>query len=156
MHQDMMSSSTASNAGMHDTSSILDSDTNRPTRPSSSDSSLHGGGGGSTQGRKRLSQQSSSSLSLGGGGGAENSQLNRLEQKRARNRDAARRCRERKIRLIESLQKKVCQLSVTNRQLKMELDQTQNEVDCLRQFVEQHFKPVSAGGCSMPLKSSGP
>lgn len=80
-------------------------------------------------------------------------QLNRLEQKRARNRDAARRCRERKIRLIETLEKKVSQLSETNRQLKMELEQTQNEVDCLRQFVEQHFKPLGGNGCSLPLKS---
>ncbi|VDL18751.1 unnamed protein product [Hymenolepis diminuta] len=147
LHQDMLSSSTTSNAGMHDTSSLLDSDTNRPTRPSSSDSSLHGGS--SSLGRRRLTALSSRPLNVGD---AASTQMNRLEQKRARNRDAARRCRERKIRLIETLEKKVSQLSETNRQLKMELEQTQNEVDCLRQFVEQHFKPMGAGGCSMPLK----
>nr|CDS31962.1 Basic leucine zipper (bZIP) transcription factor [Hymenolepis microstoma] len=147
LHQDMVSSSTTSNAGMHDNSSLLDSDTNRPTRPSSSDSSLHGGA--SSLGRRRLTALSSRPLNTGD---ATSTQMNRLEQKRARNRDAARRCRERKIRLIETLEKKVTQLSETNRQLKMELEQTQNEVDCLRQFVEQHFKPMGAGGCSMPLK----
>ncbi|VDO09606.1 unnamed protein product [Rodentolepis nana] len=147
LHLDLVSSSTTSNAGMHDTSSLLDSDTNRPTRPSSSDSSLHGGA--SSLGRRRLTALSSRPLNTGD---ATSTQMNRLEQKRARNRDAARRCRERKIRLIETLEKKVTQLSETNRQLKMELEQTQNEVDCLRHFVEQHFKPMGAGGCSMPLK----
>lgn len=143
-HQDVVSSSTS---GLQESSSLLDSDTNRPTRPSSSDSSLFGG----TQpmGRRRCSGLFSRPVTVGE---SLTTQLNRLEQKRARNRDAARRCRERKIRLIETLEKKVSQLSETNRQLKRELEQTQGEVEGLRQLVEQHIKPRMGGGCSLPLK----
>uniref|UniRef100_A0A0R3X249 BZIP domain-containing protein n=1 Tax=Hydatigena taeniaeformis TaxID=6205 RepID=A0A0R3X249_HYDTA len=143
-HQDVVSSSTS---GLQESSSILDSETNRPTRPASSDSSLFGG----TQpmGRRRCSGLFSRPVTVGE---SLTTQLNRLEQKRARNRDAARRCRERKIRLIETLEKKVSQLSETNRQLKRELEQTQGEVEGLRQLVEQHIKPRMGGGCSLPLK----
>uniref|UniRef100_A0A5K3FGX9 BZIP domain-containing protein n=1 Tax=Mesocestoides corti TaxID=53468 RepID=A0A5K3FGX9_MESCO len=142
-HQDLVSSSTA---GLQE-NSLLDSDSNRPTRPSSSDSSLLSGA--PPMGRRRYSGLSSRPVTVGE---SLTSQLNRLEQKRARNRDAARRCRERKIRLIETLEKKVSQLTETNKQLKRELEQTQNEVECLRQFVEQHFKSPAAGGCTVPLK----
>nr|CUU98841.1 hypothetical transcript [Hymenolepis microstoma] len=145
----MVSSSTTSNAGMHDISSLLDSDTNRPTRPSQSDSSLHDGA--SSSGRRHLTALSLHTP-LPNTGDAASTQMHRLEQKRARNRAAARHCRERKIRLIETLERKVAQLSETNRQLKMELEQTQNEMDCLRQLAEQHFKPMGAGGCNMSLK----
>ena len=142
--QDVISSSTSV---LQESSSLLDSDTNRPTRPSSSDSSLLGGA--QPMGKRRYSGLSSRPVTVGESG---NTQLNRLEQKRARNRDAARRCRERKIRLIETLEKKVSQLSETNRQLKRELEQTQGEVECLRKFVEQHFQPRTGSGCSLPLK----
>nr|CDS19324.1 Basic leucine zipper bZIP transcription factor [Echinococcus granulosus] len=143
-HQDAVSSSTS---GVQESSSLLDSDTNRPTRPSSSDSSLFGG----TQpmGRRRCSGLFSRPVTVGE---SLTTQLNRLEQKRARNRDAARRCRERKIHLIKTLEKKVSQLSETNRQLERELEQTQGEVKGLRQLVEQHIKPGMGGGCSLPLK----
>ncbi|VDQ14808.1 unnamed protein product [Trichobilharzia regenti] len=45
----------------------------------------------------------------------------RLERKRARNRDAARKCRERKIRLIKSLEKDVIHLSEENKVLRNRL-----------------------------------
>ncbi|VEL19437.1 unnamed protein product [Protopolystoma xenopodis] len=64
----------------------------------------------------------------------------RLERKRARNRDAARKCRERKIRLIRTLEKDVAQLTEENKRLKNKLTQSRNEVERLKLFVINHLE----------------
>ncbi|CAI2736483.1 unnamed protein product [Schistosoma spindalis] len=63
----------------------------------------------------------------------------RLERKRARNRDAARKCRERKIRLIKSLEKDVIHLSEENRALRNRLSRSRIEVERLKMFVVNHL-----------------
>lgn len=63
----------------------------------------------------------------------------RLERKRARNRDAARKCRERKIRLIKSLEKDVCHLSEENKSLRNRLSRCKVEVERLKTFVANHL-----------------
>ncbi|TGZ68933.1 hypothetical protein CRM22_004012 [Opisthorchis felineus] len=72
----------------------------------------------------------------------------RLERKRARNRDAARKCRERKIRLIKSLEKDVYHLSEENKALRNRVSRSRNEVDRLKSFVVNHLEkecPAIAG-----------
>lgn len=66
----------------------------------------------------------------------------RLERKRARNRDAARKCRERKIRLIKSLEKDVYHLSEENKNLRNRLSRSRVEVERLRLFVANHLEKV--------------
>ena len=63
----------------------------------------------------------------------------RLERKRARNRDAARKCRERKIRLIKSLEKDVLHLSEENKALRNRLSRSRVEVERLKVFVVNHL-----------------
>nr|CAH8869996.1 unnamed protein product [Trichobilharzia regenti] len=63
----------------------------------------------------------------------------RLERKRARNRDAARKCRERKIRLIKSLEKDVIHLSEENKVLRNRLSRSKIEVERLKMFVVNHL-----------------
>ncbi|CAH8627965.1 unnamed protein product [Heterobilharzia americana] len=63
----------------------------------------------------------------------------RLERKRARNRDAARKCRERKIRLIKSLEKDVIHLSEENKALRNRLSRSRIEVERLKMFVVNHL-----------------
>ncbi|KAF5403526.1 BZIP transcription factor [Paragonimus heterotremus] len=64
----------------------------------------------------------------------------RLERKRARNRDAARKCRERKIRLIKSLEKDVLHLSEENKTLRNRLSRSKFEVERLKLFVANHLE----------------
>ncbi|CAL8101115.1 unnamed protein product [Calicophoron daubneyi] len=64
----------------------------------------------------------------------------RLERKRARNRDAARKCRERKIRLIKSLEKDVLHLSEENKALRNRLTRSRAEIERLKLFVVDHLE----------------
>uniref|UniRef100_A0A0V0JBI6 BZIP domain-containing protein n=1 Tax=Schistocephalus solidus TaxID=70667 RepID=A0A0V0JBI6_SCHSO len=106
----------------------------RPTRPSSAASSLEKEG-------KTAANSSSSTLSRRQTTPpALESRNQRLERKRARNRDAARKCRERKINLIKSLEKEVGQLTEENEQLRSKLSQTQADVERLKVFLQNHVE----------------
>lgn len=110
--------------------SIEDEDGDLLARPLSASSST-----------SHLGNQSCSGVSTGNGNRGHH--RNKLEQKRARNRDAARRCRERKIQLIDRLEKHVTELSTTNKQLQKQLCDTQEEVERLRRFMKQHMDSPS-------------
>lgn len=64
----------------------------------------------------------------------------RLERKRARNRDAARKCRERKIRLIKNLERDVRTLTEENEALRTRISKSKVEVENLRMFVVKHLE----------------
>ncbi|THD26891.1 hypothetical protein D915_001795 [Fasciola hepatica] len=64
----------------------------------------------------------------------------RLERKRARNRDAARKCRERKIVLIKRLEKEVVHLTEENKVLRNRYFRCMREIDRLKLFVVQHLR----------------
>ncbi|VDL18802.1 unnamed protein product [Hymenolepis diminuta] len=63
--------------------------------------------------------------------------VDKMEKKRARNRLAARRCRERKISKIQSLETEVAQLSAFTETLRVQLATSQKEAEQLRNCVEQ-------------------
>lgn len=63
--------------------------------------------------------------------------VDKMEKKRARNRLAARRCRERKISKIQSLETEVAQLSAFTETLRVQLVTSQKEAEQLRNCVEQ-------------------
>ncbi|VDP90581.1 unnamed protein product [Echinostoma caproni] len=64
----------------------------------------------------------------------------RLERKRARNRDAARKCRERKIVLIKRLEKEAAHLTEENKALRHRVLRYLREVDRLKLFVVHHLQ----------------
>ncbi|VDL92451.1 unnamed protein product [Schistocephalus solidus] len=61
----------------------------------------------------------------------------KVERKRARNRLAARRCRERKVSLINSLENKVAEQNNYVKRLESELERYRNETNQLRLQLEQ-------------------
>lgn len=61
----------------------------------------------------------------------------KMEKKRARNRLAARRCRERKISKIQGLENEVAQLSAFTETLRVQLASSRKEAEQLRNCVEQ-------------------
>nr|VZI08399.1 unnamed protein product [Spirometra erinaceieuropaei] len=105
----------------------------RPTRPSSVASSLEKEAKAATSSSSTLSRRQTTPPAL-------ESRNQRLERKRARNRDAARKCRERKINLIKSLEKEVGQLTEENEQLRSKLSQTQADVERLKVFLQNHVE----------------
>lgn len=75
----------------------------------------------------------------------------RLERKRARNRDAARKCRERKIVLIKRLEKEVVHLTEENKVLRNRYLRCMREIDRLKLFVVQHLR----NQCPAMMNKSG-
>lgn len=61
----------------------------------------------------------------------------KIEKKRARNRLAARRCRERKVNRIVSLETEVSMLNSYVEQLRTQLETAQKEANQLRLYLEQ-------------------
>ena len=61
----------------------------------------------------------------------------KIEKKRARNRLAARRCRERKVNKIASLEAEVAMLNSYMRDLRAQLESSQKEAADLRHYMEQ-------------------
>ncbi|KAL3317028.1 hypothetical protein Ciccas_004321 [Cichlidogyrus casuarinus] len=70
----------------------------------------------------------------------DHTQIQRLERKRARNRDAAKKCRERKLSLIHSLQGYVQQILEDNKALRSQISAEKEEVKRLKNFVVNHIE----------------
>ena len=69
----------------------------------------------------------------------------KLERKRARNRAAASKCRQRKLERIQELEGHVQQERQRNAQLQSAIERTQQELQQLRQSLEEHRQ----AGCQM-------